>query len=162
MSYWQTRPGHGGVPGMTTSPDPYRGVRFPPEVIEHAVWLYHRFSLSLRDVELTLAARGVVVSYKSICDQGLRFGRLFADTLKRRRPKPGDKWRLDQVFLHTQGKTHYLWRAVDQHGHVLDILVQSRRSEGRQAVLAQAAQGPAIRAPCDRDRQAQKLCCRKA
>jgi len=113
---------------MTTSPNPYRGFRFPAEVIEHAVWLYHCFSLSLRDVETILAARGVVVSYESIREWGLRFGRLFADTLKRRRPKPGDKWHLDEVFLRIQGKTHYLWRAVDQHGNVLDILVQSRRS----------------------------------
>jgi len=113
---------------MTTSPNPYRGFRFPADVIEHAVWLYHCFSLSLRDVETILAARGVVVSYESIREWGLRFGRLFANTLKRRRPKPGDKWHLDEVFLRIRGKLHYLWRAVDQHGHVLDILVQSRRS----------------------------------
>jgi putative transposase len=113
---------------MTTAPNPYRGFRFPAEVIEHAVWLYHCFSLSLRDVETILAARGVVVSYESIREWGLRFGRQFANTLKRRRPKPGDKWHLDEVFLRIQGKTHYLWRAVDQHGNVLDILVQSRRS----------------------------------
>ncbi len=113
---------------MTTAPNPYRGFRFPAEIIEHAVWLYHCFSLSLRDVETILAARGVVVSYESIREWGLRFGRLFANTLKRRRPKPGDKWHLDEVFLRIQCKTHYLWRAVDQHGHVLDILVQSRRN----------------------------------
>jgi putative transposase len=113
---------------MTTSPNPYRGFRFPAEVIEHAVWLYHCFSLSLRDVELILAAREIVVSYESIREWGLRFGRLFANTLKRRRPKPGDKWHLDEVFIRIRGKLHYLWRAVDQHGHVLDILVQSRRS----------------------------------
>ncbi len=111
-----------------TSPNPYRGFRFPAEVIQHAVWLYHCFSLSLRDVETILAARGVVVSYESIREWGLRFGRLFANTLKRRRPKPGDKWFLDEVFLRIRGKQHYLWRAVDQHGHVLDILVQSRRN----------------------------------
>ncbi len=113
---------------MTTSPNPCRGFRFPAEVIEHAVWLYHCFSLSLRDVELILAARGIVVSYESIREWGLRFGRLFANTLKRRRPKPGDKWHLDEVFIRIRGKLHYLWRAVDQHGHVLDILVQSRRN----------------------------------
>ncbi len=112
---------------MVTSPNPYRGFRFPAEVIEHAVWLYHCFSLSLRDVETILAARGVVVSYESIREWGLRFGRLFANTLKRRRPKPGDKWFLDEVFLRIRGKLHYLWRAVDQEGNVLDILVQSRR-----------------------------------
>jgi len=114
--------------GVTSSPNPYCGFRFPAEVIEHAVWLYHCFSLSLRNVETILAARGVVVSHESIQEWGLRFGRLFANTLKRRRPKPGDKWHLDEVFLRSRGKVHYLWRAVDQHGNVLDILVQSRRS----------------------------------
>jgi len=69
-----------------------------------------------------------VVSYESIREWGLRFGRLFANTLKRRRPKPGDKWHLDEVFIRIRGKLHYLWRAVNQHGHVLDILVQSRRN----------------------------------
>ncbi len=113
---------------MTTSPNPYRGFRFPAEVIEHAVWLYHCFSLSLRDVETILAARGIVVSYESIRDWGLRFGRLFANALKRRRPRPGDKWFMDEVFLRIRGRMHYLWRAVDQHGRVLDILVQSRRN----------------------------------
>jgi putative transposase len=113
---------------MTTSRTPYRGFRFPAEIIEHAVWLYHCFSLSLRDVETILAARGIVVSYESIRDWSLRFGRLFANALKRRRPRPGDKWFMDEVFLRIGGKPHYLWRAVDQDGHVLDILVQSRRN----------------------------------
>src|SRR4051794_29099436 len=113
---------------VTSSPNPYRGFRFPAEIIEHAVWLYHCFSLSLRDVETILAARGVVVSYESIREWGLRFGRLFANTLKRRRPRPGDKWFMDEVFIRIRGKLHYLWRAVDQDGNVLDILVQSRRS----------------------------------
>ena len=152
---------------MTTSPNPYRGFRFPAEIIEHAVWLYHPFSLSLRDVELILAARGVVVSYDSIRTWSLRFSRLFANALKRRRPKPGDKGHMDEVFLRICGKVHPLWRAVDQHGHVLDTLVQSRRSaiaqrssdRGGQAVLLQAAQGPAIRAPRVCDRQAAQLRC---
>jgi putative transposase len=112
----------------TTSSSPYRGFRFPADIIEHAVWLYHCFSLSLREVELILAARSVVVSYETIRDWSLRFGRLFANTLKRRRPQPGDKWFLDEVFIRIRGKLHYLWRAVDQDGHVLDILVQSRRN----------------------------------
>ena len=110
---------------MTTST--YRGFRYPAEVIQHAVWLYHCFSLSLRDVELILAARGIVVSDESIRDWGLRFGRLFANKLRRRRPRPGDKWHLDEMFVRIRGKLHYLWRAVDQDGHVLDILVQGRR-----------------------------------
>jgi putative transposase len=99
---------HGSVLGMTTSPNPYRGFRFPAVIIEHAVWLYHCFSLSLREVELILAARGVVVSYESIREWGLRFGRLFANALKRRRPRPGDKWFLDEVFIRIRGKLPYL------------------------------------------------------
>jgi putative transposase len=90
---------------MTTAPNPYRGFRFPAEVIEHAVWLYHCFSLSLRDVETILAARGIVVSYESIRDWGLRFGQMFANALKRRRPRPGDKWHMDGV-----SRTHFLER----------------------------------------------------
>ena len=113
---------------MTKMPDPYHGFRFPAEIISHAVWLYHCFSLSLRDVETILAQRGIVVSYESIRAWSLRFGRVFANALKRRRPRPGNKWHLDEVFLRIGGKQHYLWRAVDQHGTVLDILVQSRRN----------------------------------
>ena len=82
---------------MTPSPNPCRGFRFPAEVIQHAVWLYHCFSLSLRDVETILAARGVVVSYETIREWGRRFGRLFANAPKRRRPKSGDKWHMDGV-----------------------------------------------------------------
>ena len=155
---------------MTTSCNPYRGFRFPSEVIQHAVWLYHCLSLSLRDVATSLAACGVVVSYESIREWGMRFGRLFANRLKRRRPRPGDNWLLDEVFIRICGKLHYLWRAVDQDGHVLDILVQSRRSAiaqrspggmsakltGSQALLPQAAEGPAVCPICDRDRQAQE------
>jgi putative transposase len=84
---------------MTTTPDPYRGFRFPAEIIAHAVWLYHCFSLSLRDVETILAQRGVVVTYESIRAWGQRFGRAFATALKRRRPRPGDKWHLDEVLI---------------------------------------------------------------
>ena len=127
MSGWRTLAGMAAY-GMTTSANPYRGFRFPAEIIEHAVWLYHCFSRSLRDVETILAARGIVVSYESIRDWGLRFGRLFANALKQRRPRPGDKWFMDEVFLRIGGQQHYLWRAVDQDGHVLDILVQSRRN----------------------------------
>jgi putative transposase len=128
MSGWRLLRDRGSLWSMTTSPNPYRRFRFPPEVIEHAVWLYHCFSLSLRDVELILAARGIVVSYESIREWGLRFGQIFANMLKRRRPQTGDKWYMDEVFIRIRGKQHYLWRAVDQHGHVLDILVQSRRN----------------------------------
>jgi putative transposase len=113
---------------MRTTPDPYRGFRFPAEIIGHAVWLYHCFGLSLREVETILAERGVVVSHESIRAWGLRFGRAFANALKKRRPRPGDKWHLDEVFIRIRGKLHYLWRAVDQYGTVLDVLVQGRRS----------------------------------
>ena len=113
---------------MTKMSDAYRRCRFPAEIIAHAVWLYHCFSLSLREVETIVAQHGIVVSYESIRAWGLRFGRAFANAHKRRQPRPGDKWHLDEVFLRIGGKQHYLWRAVDQHGIVLDILVQSRRN----------------------------------
>ncbi len=121
-------PSHGSLSVMARAPNPYRGFRYPAEVIQHAVWLYHCFSLSLRDVETILAARGIVVSYETVRAWGLRFGRQFANELKRRRPKPGDKWHLDEVFIRIGGKQHCLWRAIDQDGHVLDTLVQSRRN----------------------------------
>ncbi len=113
---------------MSQSPDPHRGHRFPAEIIAHAVWLYYVFSLSLRDVELLLAERGVIVSYESVRRWCRKFGRSFADKLRRRRPRPGDTWHLDEVFLRINGERHYLWRAVDQHGVVLDILVQNCRN----------------------------------
>jgi putative transposase len=113
--------------GMKSPPDPHYRHRFPAEIISHAVWLYHVFSLSLRDVELLLAERGVVVSYETVRRWCRKFGQSFANCLRRRRPRPGDKWYLDEVFLRIQGVQHYLWRAVDQDGVVLDILVQDRR-----------------------------------
>jgi putative transposase len=115
---------------MKKPPDPHYRHRFPAELIRHAVWLYHVFSLSFRDVELLLAERGVLVSYESIRRWCLKFGASFANSLRRRRPKPGDKWHLDEVFIRIQGELHYLWRAVDQDGIVLDILVQTRRNAG--------------------------------
>jgi putative transposase len=112
---------------MTPAPDPHYRHRFPAEIISHAVWLYHVFSLSLRDVELILAERGVVVSYETVRRWCKKFASSFADRLRRRRPRPGDKWHMDEVFIRIQGVQHYLWRAVDQDGVVLDILVQARR-----------------------------------
>ena len=97
------------------------------EIISHCVWLYHRFPLSLRDVQEMMAERGVIVSYESVHQWCRKFGQSFANGLRRRRARPGDKWHLDEVFIKIAGKTHYLWRAVDQHGNVLDILVTSRR-----------------------------------
>ncbi len=107
----------------------YKGFRFPHEIISHAVWLYHRFSLSFRDVEELLFARGIVVTYETVRQWCRKFGQAYANQLRRRRARPGDKWHLDEVFLKINGKTHYLWRAVDQDGNVLDILVQSRRNK---------------------------------
>jgi len=112
---------------MKPAPDPQYRHRFPAEIISHAVWLYHVFSLSLRDVELLLAERYVVVSYETVRRWCKKFGESFANRLCRRRPRPGDKWHLDEVFIRIQGEQHYLWRAVDQDGVALDILVQPRR-----------------------------------
>ena len=136
----------------------YKGYRYPIEVIGHAVWLYHRFALSLRDVEELMLARGVAVTHETIRSWCAKFGPDYAARLRRRRPRPGDKWHFDEVFVTINGTTHYLWRAVDQHGTVLDILVQSRRKRGGgHAVFPQAAQGPAIRAAGDCHRQAGQL-----
>ena len=100
------------------------------------MWLYHRFPLSLREVEELMLVRGVVVTYETIRPWCAKFGPDYAAQLRRRRPRPGDKWHLDEVFVKINGTTHYLWRAVDQHGNVLDILVQSRRNaSGGQAVF---------------------------
>jgi putative transposase len=112
---------------MKPSPEPGYRHRFPAEIITHAVWLYHVFSLSLRDVELLLAERGIVVSYETVRRWCKKFGEGFAKRLRRRRSRPGDKWYLDEVFIRIGGVQHYLWRAVDQDGVVLDILVQPRR-----------------------------------
>src|SRR2546428_10695222 len=112
----------------TTAPN-YKGFRFPPEIISHAVWLYFRFSLSFRDVEEILAQRGVVVTYETVRQWCLTFGQSYANELRRRRPRCGDKWHMDEMVLTIRGKKHYLWRAVDQDGNVLDILVQSRRNK---------------------------------
>ena len=98
------------------------------EIINHCVWLYFRFSLSFREVEELMLARGVVLSYETIRRWCAKFGQAYANQLRRRRPRPGDKWHLDEVFVTINGSTHYLWRAVDQHGTVLDVLVQSRRN----------------------------------
>jgi putative transposase len=91
------------------------------------VWLYHVFSLSLRDVELILAERGVMLTHESIRNWCQKFGAEFARRLRRRRPRPGDTCHLDEVFIRIRGVLHYLWRAVDQHGVVQDIRVQEKR-----------------------------------
>jgi len=105
----------------------YKGHRYPVEVISHCIWLYHRFSLSYRDVEELMLERGVEVSYESIRRWCVKFGQEYASRLRRRRPRPGDKWHMDEVFIKINGVLHYLWRAVDQEGNVLDILVTAKR-----------------------------------
>ena len=111
-----------------SQPPSYRGYRFPPEIISHAVWLYFRLGLSFRDVEDLLAERGVSVTYESIRQWCLTFGLDYARRLRRRRGRMGDTWHLDEVFVKIQGRQQYLWRAVDEDGDVIDILVQSRRN----------------------------------
>lgn len=113
---------------MKTPSDRYRGHRFPAEIISHTVWLYFRFTLSFRDIDELLAARGIFVTYETIRQWTLKFGQTFANELRRRQPRRGDKWHLDEVVITINGKHHYLWRAVDQEGYTLDILVQSRRN----------------------------------
>jgi len=105
-----------------------KGHRFPAQIISHCVWLYVRFPLSFRDVEEMMLARGVMVTHETIRQWCHKFGQTFANGLRRRRPRPGDKCHLDEVFLTINGRRHYPWRAVDQDGNVLDILVQSRRN----------------------------------
>src|SRR5690242_496879 len=107
----------------------YAGHRFPPEVISHAVWLYFRFPLALRTVEELLAARGITVSHETVRQWALKFGQGFASQIRRRLPRAGDKWHLDEVQIRSAGEKHWLWRAVDQDGTVLDVLVQSRRDK---------------------------------
>jgi putative transposase len=119
----------GHNPPMRTSVSLYHRHRFPVEIISHCVWLYFRFPLSFRDVEEMLAMRGVSLSYETVRDWCLKFGQTYANGLRRKSPRPGDRWHLDEVFLKINGRLHYLWRAVDQDGDVLDILVQSRRDK---------------------------------
>ena len=110
------------------SPAPrYHGYRFLSEIISHAVWLYHRFGLSFRDVEDLLAERGITVSYETIRQWCQAFGPDYARRLRCRRGRMGDTWYLGELFVTIQGRRQYLWRAVDQDGDVIDILVQPRR-----------------------------------
>ncbi|MFM9700208.1 IS6 family transposase [Streptomyces europaeiscabiei] len=104
----------------------YKGHRYPVEVISYCVWLYFRFPLSFREVEELMLERGIVVSYETVRRWCAKFGQRYAGALRRRQPRPGDKWHLDEVFIKSNGEPKYLWRAVDQDGNVLDILVQNR------------------------------------
>ncbi|MGW3681547.1 IS6 family transposase [Streptomyces prasinus] len=112
---------------MSSAPPSYKGHRYPVEVISHYVWLYFRFPLSFREVEELMLERGVLVSYETVRRWCAKFGQGYANGLRCRWPRPGDKWHLDEVFVKINGVRHYLWRAVEADGTVLDILLQSRR-----------------------------------
>jgi putative transposase len=113
---------------MSTARDPlYRRHRFPPEIISHAVWLYFRFPLSLRMVEEMLAARGICVTYETVRQWAMKFGKGFSNQIRQRSPARGDKWHLDEVVISIAGEPYWLWRAVDQNGFVLDVLVPASK-----------------------------------
>ncbi|PBI84543.1 Transposase IS66 family protein [Rhodococcus erythropolis] len=118
----------GGEAPVNATRSLYKRHRYPAEIIAHCVWLYYRFALSLRDVEELMLARGIVVSHETIRTWCAKFGAEYARGLRRRAPQPGDTWLLDEVFVKIGGIRKYLWRAVDQDGNVLDVLVQSRRN----------------------------------
>src|SRR5436305_4900677 len=110
------------------APPSYRRHRFLPEIIQHAIWLYLRFTLSYRDVEELLAERGFDISYETVRRWVLKFGPVIARRLRGRRPRPSDRWHLDEMVERIAGKRMYLWRAVDHEGEVLDLLVKSCRN----------------------------------
>jgi len=114
---------------MNSARSRYHGHRFPPEIIGYAVWVYHRFSLSFRDVEDLLAERGIIVSYEAIRQWCGKFGPDYARRFKKKQGRLGDTWYLDELFVRINGQQQYLWRAVDQDGDVIDILLQSRRDQ---------------------------------
>ncbi|MFJ5198271.1 IS6 family transposase [Streptomyces sp. NPDC088394] len=114
---------------MDSAPPSYKGHRYPVEIIAHCVWLYFRFPLSYREVEELMLQRGVFVSHETVRRWCAKFGQAYANGLRRWQPQPGDKWHLDELFIKINGELKYLWRAVDQDGNVLDILVQGRRDK---------------------------------
>src|SRR6201996_805916 len=133
---------------MTTpAPPSYAGYRFPAEIISFAVWLYFRFPLSLRHVDEILAACGIAVSHETVRQWGLKFGQAFANQIRRRLPRASDKWHLDEVAVKISGVKHWLWRAVDQDGFVLDILVQSQRNKAAAERLLRKLLKKQMRAP---------------
>jgi transposase-like protein len=110
-------------------PISYSGHRFPPQIIRHTIWLYLRFTLSLRDVEELLAERGLEISYETVRRWVRKFGPMYARNLRRLRPRPSSTWHLDEMVVSIGGQKMYLWRAVDGEGEVLDMLVQPRRNK---------------------------------
>ncbi len=107
----------------------YHRHRFPPEIISYCIWLYNSFSLSYRDVEKMMLYRGIYVTYEAIRYWCRKFSQTFANAIRRRRPTPGRKWHLDEVRVEIKGEVFWLWRAVDEDGNVLDILMQRRRNK---------------------------------
>ena len=125
----------------------YRRHRFPPVVIQHAIWLYLRFTLSFRDVEELLAERGLDISYETVRSWVLKFGPVIARRLWRRRPRPSDRCHLDEMVVRIAGERMCLWRAVDHEGEVLDMLVQRRRdTRAALRLMRKPAQEPGLRA----------------
>ncbi|NTF83943.1 IS6 family transposase [Rhizobium rhizogenes] len=112
---------------MNPSTISYKNRRFPPQIIAHAVWLYFRFPLSLRLVEEMLLERGIVVSYEMIRCWGCKFGPAYVKQLRRKKPSRKDVQHLDEVVISICGRKHWLWRAIDQDGYVLDEIAQARR-----------------------------------
>ena len=110
-------------------PISFKRHRFPPDAIRHAVWLYFRFTLSIRDVEELMAQRGIQVSREAVRCWVNKFGPLIASNLRRRRSPPTGRWHLDEMVVKIAGRRMYLWRAVDDEGEVLDVLVQKRRNK---------------------------------
>lgn len=113
---------------MSLSKPPKRH-RFPVSIISYAVWRYHRFNDSYRDIQEELAYRGIIVSHETIRLWCLKFGRHFKEVIKKRERKPRDKWHLDEMTLNINGVPFVLWRAVDEEGHELDIFLQRRRNK---------------------------------
>src|ERR671916_3143581 len=120
---WDNLPGNRGNTRLRDLPSIHVHAPAP----DPTVWLYHRFPLSFREVEEMMLQRGIILSHETVRQWCAKFGQTYANALRRRRARPGDKWHLDEVFIKINGTSHYLWRAVDQHGNVLDILVTSRR-----------------------------------
>ena len=126
---------------MKTARSRYRGHRFPPEIISYAVWVYHRFCMSFRDVEDLLAERGIIVSFEAIRQWCRKFGPGYAQRLKRKQGRLGDIWYLDELFVRINGQQQYLWRAVDQDGDVIDILQPRRDQPAAERFLRRLVRG---------------------
>ena len=128
---------------MKSARSRYHGQRYPPEIIGHAVWLYYKFGIRLRDVEDLLAERGITVSYETIRRWCTKFGLDYAKRLKRRQGRLGDTWFRDGVFVTINGERQYLWRAVDQDGDVIDLIFASGATQpsGGGALLSEALEG---------------------